>query len=114
MVKIGLPAIDGHAESGIGLVAPQLLPREGDAIDPLGVFSALMGVAVGQDVTSLDTFDDAALGTGIAWQPGMAGRMQIPGSDGIADREERGLRHGPIAGTTLGENCRNVLRRGGT
>src|SRR3954469_24655842 len=82
-LQIRLPGVDRHPQTRFGRLAPQLAAVERHRVEPLRVFARTRGVAVGKDMTTEHSFDDADTATHVLRQPRMGGRMDILGAHAL-------------------------------
>src|SRR5579872_4000893 len=84
-LEIILPQIDAQGVAARRVLAPQLTRGEADGVDMLRAVAAAMRVAVGENIRSPVTFDDASLPAHIARQARMSGDIKIACDDAIAN-----------------------------
>src|SRR5438067_11744229 len=84
-LQVALPEVDVHALARLRRGPPERVAREADGVHRLGLLALAMRVGVWEDEVAAYRVDGAALPTGVARQPGVAGRVDVAGDDAVAD-----------------------------
>src|SRR4029077_3010700 len=107
--KIALPQVE--ADRVARRPAPELTGAKDDAIKPLRLLAQEMGVGVRQHMGAMVELDNACMAADVARQARVAGRVDLPRANALADPEPGRFVALPQAGGLAGQRRRHA--RGG-
>src|SRR5215510_8484115 len=86
-LQVALPSIDGDGSGPIRRLAPQLLRREANRIEPLRLFAEPGGIGVRQHIRTVHLRPPADAAAYLPRAPGGGRRAEIAGNRAITSRD---------------------------
>src|SRR5262245_48756928 len=104
-LQVALPSIDGDGSGPIRRLAPQLLRREANRIEPLRLFAEPGGIGVRQHMRTVHLRHPTDAAANVARQPGVARGVEIAGKHALTNLEALWRLGGAFGWPTPGQDA---------